>query len=222
MVERDADHVGAQLVQLGEGAAVGLLLDDDGVALGHEQAVDQVEALHRARGDQDLVRRALDAGMVLELGREELAQRLVAQRPAVQAVGRERRALALQDRRRRVDQRLDGHVLGVVVAADEVVFREPVPLGGGSGRAGRQQGREIERSGHGRFLFGWPIAGPTKGDSQQICSDQAVARNELACAMSQALRQRGLLVPDTSSPSSSAGKRSAKVLTSLDETRREM
>ena len=152
-VERDADHVGAELVQLGERTAIGLLLDDDGIAPCHEQAVDQVEALHRARGDQDLVRGALDAGMVLELGREEFTQRFVAQRAAVQAVGRKRGALALQDRRRRGDQRVHGHVAGVVVAADEVVLRESVPLGGGCGCAGRQQGRKIERSGHGRFLF---------------------------------------------------------------------
>ena len=41
--------------------------------------------------------------MILEFAREELAQRLVAQRAAVQAVGRKRRALARQHRRGRID-----------------------------------------------------------------------------------------------------------------------
>ena len=131
VVERNADRVDAELGQLGERAAVGLLLDQDGVALGDQQAVDQVEALHRARGDQDLVGRAVDAGMALELAGQELAQRPVAERAAVQAVGRERGALALQHRRRRGDQGVDRHVLGVVVAADEIVLGEAVPLDGG-------------------------------------------------------------------------------------------
>ena len=144
VVERDADRVDAELDEPGERAAVGLLLDQDGVALADQQAVDQVEALHRARRDQDLVGRAVDTGMALELADQELAQRPVAQRSAVQPVGRERGALALQHRRRRGDQGVDRHMLGVVVAADEIVLGKAVPFDGGSGRAGRQQGREIE------------------------------------------------------------------------------
>ncbi len=147
-VERDADDVGADLGELGQRAAVGLLLDQDGVALGDQQAVDQLKPLHRARGDQDLVGRAGDAGMALELARQELAQWPVAQRAAVEAVGGERHALALQYGGRSVEQRLHRDVLGVVVAADEIVLGKAVPLDGGRRRAGRQQGREIERCSH--------------------------------------------------------------------------
>src|SRR6185437_6057686 len=90
---------------------------------------------------------------------QELAQRPVAQRAAVEAVGRERRALAAQHRGGGLDQRLDRHVVGVVVAADEIVLGEAVPLGGGRGRSGREQRREIERGGHGRFpLSSWFVA----------------------------------------------------------------
>ena len=45
VVERDADGVDAELGEPGERAAIGLLLDQDGVALAEQQAVDQVEAL---------------------------------------------------------------------------------------------------------------------------------------------------------------------------------
>jgi hypothetical protein len=55
IVERDADDVDAELRQPGQRAAVGLLLDQDGVALAEQQRVHQVEALQRTGGDQDFV-----------------------------------------------------------------------------------------------------------------------------------------------------------------------
>ena len=55
VVEFDADHVHAELIEAGEHAAVGGLLDEYGVARSQEGAVDQVECLERARHHQDLL-----------------------------------------------------------------------------------------------------------------------------------------------------------------------
>jgi hypothetical protein len=169
-VERDADNVGADLRELGQRPAIGLLLDQDGVALGEQQAVDQLQPLHRTRSDQDLAGRAGDAGMAFELAGQELAQRPVAQRAAVQPVRRERDALTLQHAGRGVEQRLHRHMLGVVMAADEIVLGKAVPLDGGWRRAGRQQGCEIERSCHDvpSGLSLGPIAEPRRAGAQQL------------------------------------------------------
>ena len=54
---------------------------------------------------------------------EKLAQRPVALRTAGEAVGGERLALALENGVHRVDQAFNRDLVGVVVAADEAVFR---------------------------------------------------------------------------------------------------
>ena len=149
LIERNADHVDAEPHQPVDGAAIGLLLDQHCVAFADQQPVDEVERLRRARNHQDLVGSTVDAGVPLEFLGQELAQWAIALRAAVQSVGRKRCALALQHCGCRVDQRVDRHVLGVVVAADEIIFRKSVPLDGRRRVVGRKQGREIEWDGHG-------------------------------------------------------------------------
>ena len=72
-VERDAHGVDAEARQPRQRAAVARLLDQHGVAAGREQRIDEVDGLQRARRDQDLLGVAGDAGVPLELARQELA-----------------------------------------------------------------------------------------------------------------------------------------------------
>ena len=76
----------------------------------------------------------------LELLGQELAQRTVAERPAFEPVGRERRALALEHGGGGRDQAIDRKVLGIVVAADEVVSGKARPLAAGAGRPAVNRG----------------------------------------------------------------------------------
>jgi hypothetical protein len=99
-----------------------------------------------------MVRRAGDAGVARELGHQELAQRPIPLRAACQPVGRERPPFACQHRGCGGNQRVDWHVLGVVVAADEIVFGEAVVLDGRRGKAGGEQGGEVERRGGHRVV----------------------------------------------------------------------
>ncbi len=91
-----------------------------------------------------------NACIAFELLREKLAQRPVALRPAGEAVARKRAALALEHRVRRGDEPVERNLVGVVVAAGEIVFGHARPFGRGRRRARRQQGREIELSGRQR------------------------------------------------------------------------
>ena len=71
LIERHADRVDAEPGELGECAAIGLLLDQHRVAPGEQQAVHQVEALPGARGDQNLL---LSPGDREKSGRVELTE----------------------------------------------------------------------------------------------------------------------------------------------------
>ena len=153
-VQRNADGVDAEARQARERAAIARLLDDDGVAAREQNAVDEIERLQRAGRDQDLVGVAGDAGMPLELGGQELAQRTIAERTALETVGRQGRSLARQHRGDGGDQPVDRNLLRVVVTADEVVFRKARPLGCRRRQSASQQGREVERpGGHGYCLL---------------------------------------------------------------------
>ena len=145
MVERNADHIDAEPGQPVQRALIGVALDDDGVAARQQRRVDEVERLQRAGDDQDVVGGAVDAGVALELGGEKFAQRAIALRTAGEAVGGERLALALEHGVDGVDQAFDRDLVGIVVAADEAVFRQPGPLRRRRGQARRQQRREVER-----------------------------------------------------------------------------
>ena len=72
-VERNADGVDAEPGPAIERALIGLGLGDDGVAARQQDAVDQIERLQRAGGDQDFVGVAGDAGGALELLRQKFA-----------------------------------------------------------------------------------------------------------------------------------------------------
>ena len=58
---------------------------------------------------------------------EEFAQGTIALRAVGEAVGRERLALALEHGVDRVDQAIDRHLVGIIVAADKTVFGKPRP-----------------------------------------------------------------------------------------------
>src|SRR5262252_9787254 len=126
-VERDAHGVDAQSREPRQRALIAFLLDEDGVSARKQRAVDEVERLQRAGGDEDFVGRAGDARGALELVRQELPQRTVAERPALEAVGRKRRAFALEHRGRGRNETIDRNVVGIVVAAGKIVFGKPGP-----------------------------------------------------------------------------------------------
>src|SRR5262249_6100331 len=96
---------------------------------------------------QDFVGRAGDARGALELVRQKFPQRTVAERSALEAIGRKRRTFALEHRGRGRNETIDWNVVGIVVAAGEIVFGKPCPLGRRRRQRGCQQGREVERFG---------------------------------------------------------------------------
>ena len=136
VVERNADRTDAEPVQTAQRALIGLLLDDHGVAARKQRLVDEIERLQRAGYDQEVVGAAGDAGVALQLCGEKFAQPQVALRPIGEAIGRERRALAPEDRVDRFDQAVDRDLIRIVVAADEAEFRKSGPF-----RRGRRQPR---------------------------------------------------------------------------------
>ena len=153
VIERNADHIDAEPRQPVQRALIGVPLDDHGVAARQQRRVDEVERLQRAGDDQDVVGVAVDAGVALEFRGEKLAQRTVALRTAGEAIGGQRLALALEHGVDRVDQALDRDLVGIVVAADEAVFRQPGPFRRRRGQSRGQQRREVERcGGHERRL----------------------------------------------------------------------
>ncbi len=191
-VERNAHRLDAQPGEPRERALVGFLLDQHGVAGRQQDAVDEIDGLQRAGGDQDLVRRAGDAGIAGELGHQEFAQRPVSERSAGEPIGGERRALAPQHRRGGRDETLERQLRGVVVAADEAEARQSGPFGGRRRQSGTQQRREIERSeGH---ECGLPRgAGPM--DIRRPPTARRRARVEVAGADVQRRRREPLSAP---------------------------
>ncbi len=144
MVERNADGVDPEPRQPRQRALIGVAFDDHGVAARQQRLVDEVERLQRSGDDQDVVGDAVDAGVSFELGGEKVAQRTVALRTAGETIGGQRLALALENGVHRVDQAFNRDLVGVVVAADEAVSRQPRPFGRRRGQAWRQQWREVE------------------------------------------------------------------------------
>jgi membrane protein DedA with SNARE-associated domain len=144
-VDRDADRRHAEPHEARERALIGVLLADHRVAAREQRAVDEIERLQRAGDHHDVVRRAGDVGVALELADQELAQRPVALRTAGETIGRKRAALAPQHGACRVDQPVDRHLVGIIVAAGEIVLRRSGPAHRGRRRSGRHDRCEIER-----------------------------------------------------------------------------
>ena len=88
VVKRRADDVDAQPLQFGQGAAIGELFEDDGVAMLEQQAVDEVDRLPGARRDQHVVGCAFDRRPLGNLVDHELTQSEVPLR-AVEVVERQ-------------------------------------------------------------------------------------------------------------------------------------
>ena len=162
-VDRHPDDLGAPALHARQRAAVGLLLDDDGVALGDQRAEHELQRRAGARGHRHLVGRHLDPRVRLQLAHKELAQRQIALVAALHVVGSEHAPLARDHRLGRRDEAGDRHAVAVVVAANKVVLREPRPLGRGGRQVGAQQRRVVERlGGHGIPLMDmW--SGPDPG-----------------------------------------------------------
>src|SRR5262249_31105160 len=93
-------RVHPQSVEARQRALITFLLNENRISRREQQTVDQIEPLQRSRGDQDFIGSAGDAGGTLELVGQEFPQRTLAERPAVEAVGRKRRAFALERGRR--------------------------------------------------------------------------------------------------------------------------
>ena len=144
-VKRNADRFDTEPLQPRQRALISRLFDDDGVAAFQEDSVHQIERLQGARGDENLVGITANAGGAFELSREKFAQRPIAERAAGKAVSGEVTALARQHVVHRFDQRSKRQLLGVVMAADEIVFGETGPLGRRRRQAGREQRGKIER-----------------------------------------------------------------------------
>jgi hypothetical protein len=144
MVERDADRIDPEPGQPVQRPLIGFLFDDDGVAARQQRRVDEIERLQRAGDDQDVVGGAVDAGIALELAGEKFAQRTITLRAAGEAVSRQRRAFAPEHGVHRIDQSFDRNLVGVVIAADEAVFRQTGPLRGRSRQSRRKQRCEVE------------------------------------------------------------------------------
>ena len=89
------------------------------------------QALEQACRDLErafVVDRHVHAAVLLRLVGDELPQPGIALRPEAQIVDRQLRPLAPQHRCGGLDQPLDRDLLGVVVAANEIVFREWRPF----------------------------------------------------------------------------------------------
>ena len=149
-IQRNADGGDAKTLQSRQRALIGRLLDDHGVTAREQYSVHQIERLQRAGGDEDFVGVAANAGGAFEFAGQKFAQATIAERTAGKPVSRQRAALARQHVVRRFDQRLERHLVGIVVAADEIVFGRAGPFGDRRRQAGREQRREIQY-GHGHF-----------------------------------------------------------------------
>ena len=145
VVERNADSVDAEPRQPRQRTLIAGLLDDDGVAAVEQNAVDQIERLQRAGGDEDFVGGAGDAGIALELLRQKFAQRPIAERPAGKAISGEVAAFARQHVVGRFDDGGERKLIRIVMAADEIIFRKAVPFSRRRRQVFGQKRREIER-----------------------------------------------------------------------------
>jgi hypothetical protein len=121
-IERCANDLLALALQLGDRAAIGEFLEDHRVADFEQHGVDEVDALARARRNQDVVGRAVDAAQLC-LRLDELAQAEMALVALRGGIHRKLRALLAQRRGGRFDEAFDRDQGRVVVPADEIVFR---------------------------------------------------------------------------------------------------
>ena len=158
IVEGNADRLDAEPRQPVQRALIGLLFDQHGVAARQQRLIDEVERLQRTRDDHDVVGAAGDAGVALEFCGEEFAQGAITLRAAGKPVGRQRLALAPEHGIDRVDQAVDRHLVGIVVAADETVFGKAGPPRGRRRQSGGQQGVKskgvaVDMDIHSRFVF---------------------------------------------------------------------
>src|SRR5262249_45385620 len=114
LIERDAHRVHPQSVEARERALITFLLNENRISWREQQTIDEIEPLQRSRGDQDFIGSAGDAGGTLELVGQESPQRTVAERPAIEAVGRKRRAFALEHGGGGRNETIDRHLIGIV------------------------------------------------------------------------------------------------------------
>src|SRR5207237_7536583 len=97
--------------------------------------------------DQDLTGRAGNPAVTLELAHQEFAQRPIAERAALEPVGRERRSLARAHRGRCGDELVHRNLGGVVVPAGEIELGESGPARSRGGETAAQVRHEVEGGG---------------------------------------------------------------------------
>jgi hypothetical protein len=126
-VQLHAHQFRAELAEPVQRALVTVFLGQHGIAGVQQQAANHVDALAGPGGDQDVLYWRRDAPLAPGLVGNEPAQPGIALRPESEAIDRQPGPLAPQHRGGRFDQALHRDLLGVVVAADEVILRERRP-----------------------------------------------------------------------------------------------
>ena len=143
----EGDTPGAQT---GNGPAIAEFLEQDRVARGAQHGVDEFQGLVRSRGDQHRVGGDRHAAPFGQLAHDEVAQRPVAERAALQAIGGKGMAFAAQHVRNRLDHVVNRNAGAVVVPADEIVAGKTRPARGRYRQLGTEQVTEFDVNGHRR------------------------------------------------------------------------
>ena len=126
-VQWNANHVHVQLAPPAHHALIREQLGDDSVAGFQQDLVDELDALVGARGDEDVFAGRPQAAIVGQFLDEEAAQPGVALWAAFHVVRRQVLAFLPQHAGGGLDEVFNGHRLGVVMTADEVVGRKSTP-----------------------------------------------------------------------------------------------
>ena len=127
LVQRHADHVHPQLAPAAHHPLVREEFGDDRVAGFEQHFVNELDTLIGARSDEDVLIARPHAAIVGQFLDEESAQPGVPLRAALHVVGRQVLAFLPQYTGGGFDEFFNGYLLGIIMAADEIVGREPTP-----------------------------------------------------------------------------------------------
>ncbi len=153
VVELRAEYRDAARAQPVHRPLIGELLHDDRISGFAKNFVDEVQSLPRARGHENVVDRGRHAAVLVHLVGQELPHFPVAERAGILAVGGDGLAAPAQHARRRLDQPFHRDAFGIVMAADEIVFRETAPFRCGGGQSLCETGFKIEGGAHSFLLL---------------------------------------------------------------------
>ena len=152
LVQRHADHVHLQLAPPANHALISEELGYDRVTGFEQHFVDELDALIGTRGNEDILVGRPQAAIVCQFLDQEPAQPGVALRTAFHVIGRQVLAFLPQHASGGFNEVFNGHRLGIVMAANEVVGRESAPGCRPLRRAfGKQAG--VIKASRGHFVF---------------------------------------------------------------------